>query len=94
MPVTDSINSDSYQATRLRAKKARAVEFLGGRCVDCGATDKLQFDHVSYEGDGRPISMLLHRRWETVERELAFCELRCASCHSHKTNRSLRGFST
>jgi hypothetical protein len=57
-------------------------------CVDCGETDPivLEFDHVrgqkSYE-----ISTLSYRlaSWNTVLKEIAKCEVRCANCHRRKT---------
>lgn len=57
-------------------------------CVDCGESDPvvLEFDHVrgvkSYE-----VSTLGWRlvSWDSVLREIAKCEVRCANCHRRKT---------
>lgn len=27
-------------------RRADAIELLGGRCVDCGSTEDLEFDHI------------------------------------------------
>lgn len=57
-------------------------------CVDCGESDPvvLEFDHVrgekSYE-----VSTLGWRlaSWNSLLREIAKCEVRCANCHRRKT---------
>jgi len=85
---------DRSQARRLSVK-ARAVEIYGGRCAVCGASDGLQFDHVS--GDGR-----LHRARESSPVMLGriaktgapltdvHLQLLCVPCHKDKTRRELR----
>lgn len=65
------------------------VEYLEDHpCVDCGENDPivLQFDHVS--GDKKKsVSRLAadSYSWETVEKEISKCEIRCANCHTRKT---------
>lgn len=57
-------------------------------CVDCGESDPvvLEFDHVrgkkSYE-----VSSLGWRlaSWNSVLKEIAKCEVRCANCHRRRT---------
>ena len=67
----------------------RIYEYLESHpCVDCGEPDPvvLEFDHVrgkkSYE-----VSTLSYRlvSWNSVLREIAKCEVRCANCHRRKT---------
>jgi hypothetical protein len=57
-------------------------------CVDCGCTDIrcLEFDHV--RGNKlADISRMLGTAvaWNTIEVEIAKCEVRCANCHRIKT---------
>jgi hypothetical protein len=64
--------------------KARAVEYLGGKCVDC----KGQFPPVAYDFDHRDPSTKDFKisgnyifRWDVLKRELDKTDLRCAVCH-------------
>lgn len=66
----------------------KIVEFLESNpCVDCGESDirKLQFDHT--RDKHRDVTVMIHGGylWETIEEEIAKCEVRCANCHMVKT---------
>ncbi len=57
-------------------------------CVDCGETDPvvLQFDHV--RGIKKEAVSRLVRNgngWDSVSKEIAKCDVRCANCHTRKT---------
>lgn len=65
-------------------RRFRAIEYLGGRCVDCGMTSALEFDHL--RDKTVPISQLLSgTAWNKVTAELDKCVLRCVACHAHWT---------
>ena len=78
-------------ARRERRRRARAhvLEYLHTRrCVDCGEPDPLvlEFDH--HRGEKlRAISELVAEAASTarIDRELALCEVVCASCHRRRT---------
>ena len=36
----------TYIMARRKVRRARLIELLGGRCVRCGSTDELEFDHI------------------------------------------------
>tara|TARA_Y100001937_G_C7018424_1_gene284246 strand:+ start:44 stop:769 length:726 start_codon:yes stop_codon:yes gene_type:complete len=63
-------------------RKAIMIEMLGGKCVDCGATENLQFDHTDPSKKSFNIACVLSERMLT---ELEKCELRCGDCHLEKT---------
>lgn len=72
--------------------RVRAWLYLGDHpCVDCGETDPvvLEFDHI--RDKKADVSELLSAglAWETVEREIAKCEVRCANCHVRRTMRQI-----
>jgi hypothetical protein len=58
------------------------IEMLGGKCVDCGTTKNLQFDHIDPSKKSFNISCVLSER---TLKELEKCELRCGNCHLEKT---------
>ena len=69
-----------------RRERARLIEMLGGRCVDCGATEGLEFDHRA------PRTWVARRtdqsgRISRIRRELSEgvpIDLRCAACNKRK----------
>jgi len=73
----------SRNKERYKANKLRAVEHMGGTCVDCGGT----FHHAAFDFhhvDNRAADMVdswLHWTWERIEAELAKCVMLCANCH-------------
>jgi hypothetical protein len=57
-------------------------------CVDCGEDDPvvLEFDHVRGEKSYNVSTMgWLALAWDSVLKEIAKCEVRCANCHRRKT---------
>jgi hypothetical protein len=75
-----------YQAQMIRwnRRKAKAVQYLGGRCVRCGLTGHpvlFDFDHRDPMGKLFGWNKLRLRSWDAVRRELDKCDLLCALCH-------------
>lgn len=77
-----------------------AVEYLGGKCVDCGFNDYsrlevFEFDHLpKYEKRERLSVLFGGHSWDTIIEELDKCDLVCANCHATRTVQrlgSLRG---
>ncbi len=66
-------------------KKSYCIEYLGGKCVKCGTTHNLQFDHIKREGKKYEISTKLTNKWDNIKEELDKCQLLCAPCHLEKT---------
>lgn len=65
-----------------------AIDSLGGKCVNCGTSDNLTFDHVIEQRNGDKkllISQLIFSNKETLLRELQKCQLLCRPCHGLKT---------
>lgn len=81
MPYADRTQQREYQ--RLWILKRRNDWLLGKSCIDCGATDLLEIDHVDQK------QKITHRIWSWSaarrESELAKCVVRCRTCHHKKT---------
>jgi 5-methylcytosine-specific restriction endonuclease McrA len=79
----------AYYRARYAKKRAALVASLGGKCVDCGGTERLELDHV----DPRQKSFDLGPRWANradhpaVVAEMRKVVLRCHGCHRQKTKR-------
>jgi hypothetical protein len=57
-------------------------------CIDCGNSDIrcLEFDHVEGTKTDNIARMITRgKSWNTIEAEIAKCEVRCANCHRIKT---------
>jgi 5-methylcytosine-specific restriction endonuclease McrA len=66
-----------------------SIEKLGGECVKCGATERLQFDHIHPENKSFEITKkLLMGDREKFQEELDKCQLLCYNCHLEKTKQS------
>lgn len=67
-------------------RKAQAIEYLGGKCVDCGINQMLEFDHVD---PSKKLFTIAHKlngaRWDVIKEELDKCVLRCVPCHGFVT---------
>lgn len=75
----------AYMNKRYHTLRAEFVEMLGGKCVDCGALDNLEFDHVDYTQKKYDIARILTHKREKVLAELEKCVLRCNTCHIEKS---------
>ena len=73
-------------------RTAAALAFLGGKCVVCGASSKLEFDHIDPETKAKEISTAIQVEcwsWDRLLVELRKCQLLCRKHHVEKTNRDL-----
>jgi 5-methylcytosine-specific restriction endonuclease McrA len=78
-----------YMKKRCAERRAKAVQQLGGKCVRCGSTENLEFDHIvagSYEqrSNGRHAMMWTFSE-KRLQEELKKCQLLCHDCHLAKT---------
>ncbi len=67
--------------------KKKAVEFLGGKCVECGYnkhTVALDFDHIDPKQKSFKISGNFNLRWSDLKKELMKCQILCSNCHRIK----------
>ena len=71
---------------RKAEKKAYLIEMLGGKCVGCGTTENLQFDHIDRKQKLFTIGKRLEYSLEDkLIPEAKKCQLLCKTCHQIKT---------
>jgi hypothetical protein len=80
----------AYMAQRYLVRMAAATERLGGACVDCGKTTRLEFDHLDPSQKEFPITKACTIREDRFWAEVDKCVLRCRTCHEKKTLRDRR----
>lgn len=67
------------------------IDYLGGKCVDCGTTNDLQFDHDDPATKLFDIKANMTLNNPKVRSELDKCVLRCRQHHREKTSRERAG---
>tara|TARA_B100001059_G_C17294102_1_gene314193 strand:+ start:42 stop:491 length:450 start_codon:yes stop_codon:yes gene_type:complete len=78
-----------YFKKRYYEKLSESMEKLGGKCVKCGATERLEFDHIDPKNKSFEITRgLLMGDREKFQEELDKCQLLCYDCHLEKTKQS------
>jgi hypothetical protein len=79
--------SASWKRRKLRAREYVQEYLQKHPCIDCGATNKLHFDHV--QPKFKEISRMVQsaNRPERIKLEMDKCVIRCASCHIRRHNR-------
>lgn len=79
-----------YNAKYVRAYRTRVLNearhYLGGKCVECGVTHDLEFDHIDPATKVAEVTVILYTRnlmefWREVDK----CQLLCTPCHKAKS---------
>jgi len=72
-----------YGSKRRKLIKTQAVEYLGGKCQDCGTRDKNKaiYDFHHIKGDKDFTISKTSKSLESIKKELDKCILLCANCH-------------
>lgn len=75
-----------YQKARYYRRRSEAILSLGGKCVTCGQTEDLEFDHINPLDKTYNVARILTGGSEQkVQAELQKCQLLCKKCHDEKT---------
>ena len=82
----DRLNKNARELKR--KNREWAVDQLGGKCVDCGCTDNLEFDHITPDYKERNVCHYLSSINRLTE-EIKKCELRCRQCHRARSDKQL-----
>lgn len=74
-----------YHQNYYRKKRAEAITQLGGKCVRCGGTKCLEFDHIDPATKTAVVSTLVRKNSTRLQSELRKCQLLCHDCHTRKS---------
>ena len=74
-----------YKREKRKRWRSKCVEYLGGKCVKCGTTHNLQFDHIKRETKKYNIADRVTNDFTILKEELDKCQLLCVPCHLKKT---------
>jgi len=69
---------------RREKNKQILIEHLGGKCVGCGTTEDLQFDHIVRADKSFTIGQALAKSIDKLIPEAEKCQLLCKTCHTLK----------
>ena len=87
MPRRRSVKAKQNTHQYRREQKQRLIEYMGGKCVDCGYSGHpaaFDLDHVIGIKQ-RIIAHLLEGSWYQLLEEASKCNLVCANCHRIRT---------
>jgi len=83
VPFTDPEQIRRYQTEWTKNRRLAWIAEQGGKCVQCGSTERLEVDHRD------PAEKVSHRIWTWGESrrapELAKCQVLCYECHHEKS---------
>lgn len=74
-----------YMLARYHERRAEAVAYLGGKCVECDETEGLELDHVDPSLKTMSVSKLWSVTYPRYRAEIELCQLLCGPHHRAKT---------
>lgn len=79
-----------YKEAWIKRTRVWALTLLGEKCVRCGISENLEFDHVLAVTKSFEISYAISRGYSKarIEEELQKCQLLCRPCHVLKSKES------
>ena len=90
--LREKLKKEGKRRSRIRyyENRRQCIDKLGGKCVECGTTEFLQFDHIKPSEKSFAISETLHfspkkKKEVKFDEELDKCQLLCPKCHLEKT---------
>jgi 5-methylcytosine-specific restriction endonuclease McrA len=90
MGYKDYNNSmNTYMKQRWVKRRAAAIAHLGGKCLVCGTTEGLEFDHVDPTTKIMTVARAASRSEEFFWNEVNKCQLLCKAHHLIKTGEDL-----
>jgi 5-methylcytosine-specific restriction endonuclease McrA len=88
MAGTKTINK-SYTKTFYYKRKNYCLDYLKGKCINCGSIEQLEFDHIDPTTKVGHITRMFSVSHELLIAELNKCQLLCQPCHMAKTKSAI-----
>jgi hypothetical protein len=66
------------------------IEKMGGKCIECGCKETLEFDHIDPSTKSFNIAAGYTKPKEILLEEVAKCQLLCNKCHIEKSKKDLK----
>jgi arsenate reductase-like glutaredoxin family protein len=79
----------AYQAERWKKRKLKAIELMGGKCINCGYCrnySALEFHHKDPSQKDFDFNTGRRCSWDRLIQELKKCALLCSNCHREEHN--------
>ena len=76
---------NTYMKNRWKRRRERLIKQLGGKCVKCGSSEKLEFDHTNSIRKYNTIGNMSSASEKKIQEELKGCQLLCEKCHDEKS---------
>jgi hypothetical protein len=78
-----------YNKAYRRERRARLIEMLGGKCVRCGSTEGLQFDHIDPSTKRFAVGSSMSKAWDELVEEALKCQLLCRKITGRRAPRTV-----
>lgn len=83
------MNSNAYMAgymkRRYHQRRADAIAALGGICVRCGTTERLELDHIDRATKRFDVAHCWSVSADRYAAEVSKCQVLCHDCHKDKS---------
>lgn len=86
MPFKDPDKMRNYMKERRSNRRAKFIQLLGGKCIQCGSKDNLEFDHVHSGWKRHDYNDIRDSNENLIARELKKVQLLCHNCHRQKSH--------
>jgi len=73
-----------YMKKRYHTLRNELIVMLGGKCVQCGSTQRLEFDHINPSEKEYSIADMCSLSKEKLDEEIKKCQLLCYKDHKKK----------
>lgn len=80
-----NLQAKEYQKRRYKCRMSYALKTLGGCCISCGKSKKLELDHIDPNTKNKNISSMYNLSLIRFNEELLKCQILCRTCHLQKT---------
>lgn len=81
----------NYNLEYYHKRRKLLINQLGGKCVNCGSTENLQFDHIDPASKEIKLTACLTQNIDRIQNEISKCQLLCRKCHIIKTKTERNG---